>query len=228
MIKAKWLYSELPLNLIELSRLMKEQQYSEEAGLGFLLSVSTSSKLSGKYVERQVQRSVVENPFGEVTEVESVNYYTCQFNWISDSKYMYITNPPRSLRKFLNKLHDIIGLGLVLSEVNVAPEQWVSYLEHSTDSLKVTRLSSYGIRVSHGATAKVTVNGVKDIRRDFTTIIADKRYLIDSAKFKAEFGSLELLCEFTRLGVCRLKTANVSFVLDKVREALERALISQE
>ena len=68
MIKAKWLYSELPLTLIELSRLMKEQQYSEETGLGFLLSVSTPSKLSGKYVEKQVQRSVVEDPFGEVTK----------------------------------------------------------------------------------------------------------------------------------------------------------------
>lgn len=223
MIKAKWLYSELPLTLIELARLMKEQQYSEEIGLGFLLSVSTASKLSGKYIEKQIQRSVVEDPFGEIMETESVSYYTCQFNWSSNSKYMYITNPPRSLRKFLNKLHDMTGLGLVLSEVNVVPERWVSYLERSSDSLKVTQLSSYGIRVSQGATAKITVNGIKDIRDDFTTIISDKRYLIDSIKFKAEFGSLELLCELTRLGVCRLRSGNVNFVLDKLREALERA-----
>ena len=120
------------------------------------------------------------------------------------------------------------GLGLVLSEVNVAPERWVSYLEHSANSLKVTQLSSYGIRVSQGATAKVTVNGIKDIRDDFTTIISDKRYLVDSVKFKAEFDSLELLCELTRQGVCRLKSANVNFVLDKLREALEGALISQK
>ncbi|MEZ8532530.1 hypothetical protein AB9R81_07965 [Vibrio cyclitrophicus] len=228
MIKAKWLYSELPLTLIELSRLMKEQQYSEETGLGFLLSVSTPSKLSGKYVEKLVQRSVVEDPFGEVTEIESVSYYTCQFSWSSSSKYMYVTNPPRSLRKFLNKLHDMTGLGLVLSEVNVAPELWVGYLEHSADSLKVTQLSSYGIRISQGATAKVTVNGIKDIRDDFTTIISDKRYLVDSVKFKAEFDNLELLCELTRLGVCRLKSANVNFMLDKLREALDGALISQK
>jgi len=134
---------------------------------------------------------------------------------------MYITNPPRSLRKFLNKLHDMTGLGLVLSEVNVAPERWVGYLERSADSLKVTQLSSYGIRVSQGASAKVTVNGINDIRDDFSTIISDKRYLVDSVKFKADFGSLELLCELTRRGGGRLKSANVNFVLDKLREALE-------
>jgi len=103
----------------------------------------------------------------------------------------------------------------------VAPERWVGYLERASDSLKVTQLSSYGIRVSQRASAKITVNGIKDIRDDFSTIISDKRYLVDSVKFKAEFGSLELLCELTRLGVCRLKSANVNFVLDKLREALE-------
>ncbi len=228
MIKAKWLYSELPLTLIELSRLMKEQQYSEETGLGFLLSVSTPSKLSGKYVEKLVQRSVVEDPFGAVTEVESVSYYTCQFNWSSNSKYMYVTNPPRSLRKFLNKLHEMTGLGLVLSEINVPPERWVGYLERSADSLTVTQLSSYGIRVSQVATAKVTVNGIGDIRDDFTTIISDKQYLVDTVKFKAEFDSLELLCELTKLGGCRLKSANVNFMLDKLRVALDGALIGQK
>lgn len=86
----------------------------------------------------------------------------------------------------------------------VAPERWVGYLDRASDSLKVTQLSSYGIRVSQGASAKITVNGIKDIRDDFSTIISDKRYLVDSVKFKAEFGSLELLCELTRLGVCRL------------------------
>lgn len=116
----------------------------------------------------------------------------------------------------------------MLSEVNVAPERRVDYLESTADSLKVTQLSSYGIRVSQGATAKVTVNGIKDIRDNFTTIISDKRYLVDGAKIKAEFSSLELLCELIKLSVCRLRSANVNFVLDKLREALERVFISQK
>lgn len=224
MIKAKWLYSELPLNLIELSQLMKEQQYSEETGLGFLLSVSNSSKLSGKYVEKIVQKTVVEDPFGEVSEVESISYYTCQFNWCAKSNYMYITNPPRSLRKFLNKLHSMTGLGFVLSEVCVAPERWVNSLEISSNYLNITQLSSYGIRLSQFTTAKVSVTGSKDIRADFASIVSNKRYSVDSVKFKAEFDNLEVIGELTKLGACKLKSANVNLVLDKLREALEISL----
>ncbi len=223
MIKAKWLYSELPLTLIELSKLMKEQQYSEEAGFGFLLSISTSSKLSGKYIEKLVQRTVVENPFGELSEIESVTYYICQFNWCNGSNFMYITNPPRSLRKFLNKLHGMTGLGFVLSEVNITPESWINCLESAADSFSVTQLSSYGIRVSQGSTAKVIVTGVDDIRGGFLSIVSEKKYLVDSVKFKAEFDGLEVLGELTKLGICRLKSPNINIVLDKLREALEKS-----
>lgn len=225
MVKVKWLYSELPLTLVELSKLMKNQQYSEENGWGFLLSVSTSKKLSGKYIERLVQKTAVEDPFGKILEVESVSYYTCQFNWCSESNYMYITNPPRSLKKFLNKLHNMTGLGFVLSEISVALENWTNLLEKEANYLNIVHLSSYGIRISKDSTAQVIVRGINDVRSELSSIVLNKKYFIDSVKFNAEFDNLEVVGELSKSGGCKLKSANSNFILELLRNTLEQSSI---
>lgn len=226
MIKVKWLYSELPIPLSELSKLMKDHQYTEGAGSGFLISTSTSTSLIGKYIEKTIQKSIIEDPFGSTSEIESINYYTCRFNWSSDSNYMFISEPPRSLRKFSNRLHSITNLGLVLSEVNVYPDRWLEIIEESADIVKVIKISSYGIRISHNSTAKVSVTGTQDVRTDHSKLIADKRYKVDSISFEAQFESLLVKGELTKSGSCKLKSSNAGFILEKLRHSLERASVN--
>ncbi|WP_067221117.1 hypothetical protein [Marinomonas gallaica] len=224
MMKAKWLYSELPISLGELSQLMKKNQYSESTGSGFLLSTSTSKKLVGKYIEKVILKNLVEDPFGEISEVESINYYTCQFNWSDESHFMYISEPPRSLKKFSNKLHSLTGLGLVLSELSVAPECWLRRIEEEADEVKIFQISSYGIRTSLNSTAKIVVSGKTDVREAFAELVSDKRYLTDSIKFEAEFEGMTVKGELTKSGSCRLTSPNLSFVLEKLRASLEKSI----
>ncbi|MGI2159757.1 hypothetical protein [Shewanella baltica] len=225
MIKAKWLYSELPIPLGELSKLMKEHQYTESSGSGFLLTASTSTKLVGKYIEKVILKNVVEDPFGGISEVESINYYTCHFNWSAESSFMYISEPPRSLRKFSNKLHGLTGLGLVLSELNVAPERWLGLIEEEADNLRILQISSYGIRTSLNSTAKITVSGTADVREAFAELVSDKRYLTDSIKFEAEFEGMTVKGELTKSGVCKLNSPNLNFILEKLRSSLEKSTV---
>lgn len=220
MIKAKWLYSELPVTIRQLAKLMKEHQYTDGSGSGFLLSTSTENKLVGKYIEKIVQKTVVEDPFGNTSEIESTSYYTCHFNWSSDSKYMYVLDPPRSLRKFVNKVHSLTGLGLIVSELNVSPKLWLELIEKEADSLRIFQISTYGIRASSDATAKVVVTGKTDVKTAFLDLVLDKRYLVDSVKFDADFDGLLVKGELTKSGVCRLKSANGNFILEKLRAAL--------
>ena len=225
MMKAKWLYSKLPISLGELSQLMKKHQYSENFGSGFLLSTSTPTKLVGKYIEKVILKNVVEDPFGEISEVESISYYTCQFNWSSESSFMYISEPPRSLRKFSNKLHSLTGLGLVLSELNVAPDRWLGLIEEEADKVKILQISAYGIRTSLNSTAKVSVSGTADVREAFAELISNKNYLTDSIKFEAEFEGMTVKGELTKSGICRLVSPNLRFILEKLRVSLEKSTV---
>lgn len=228
MIKAKWLYSELPISINQLARLMKGHQYNESTGSGFLLSTSYSNRLIGKYIEKVVQISVIEDPFGVTSEVESISYYTCNFDWILDSNYLLIMEPPRSLRKFVNKLHDLTGLGLVISELNVCPKDWLLAIEKQADTTQVLQISAFGIKSSQTSTAKISVKGSSDVREAFSSIISNRRYLIDSIMFESNFGSLTVKGELTKVGGGRIKTTNSAFALDIFRDALEATRILEQ
>lgn len=222
MIKIKWLFYELPLSLVELSNLMKENQYSEGSSSGFLLSLATQNKLAGKYIEKIVQKSIVQDPFGEVTEMETTSYYICRFNLDSKSKHLYISEPPRSLRKFTNKLHKLTGLGLVLSEININPSEWVNEIEEKSQKFKITQISCCGIRASKDSVAKLAITGSNDVRYDFSKLIADKRYMMESIKFEAEFDNLPVKGELTRTGSCKIRSPNVPVILEGLRISLEK------
>ncbi|ELH4807165.1 hypothetical protein Q9X96_000135 [Vibrio vulnificus] len=225
MIKAKWLYSELPVSLRQLGKLMKENQYSDDSGSGFLLSTSTDSKLIGKYIEKTALKTVVEDPFGNVAEMETISYYTCHFNWTSESNYMYVLEPPRSLRKFINKVRNLVGLGVIVSEVNVSPKLWLELIEKEADFVRIFQISTCGIKASNDASANVVVTGKGDVKAAFFDLVGDRRYLVDSVKFEASFDELSIKGELTKTGACRIKSPNANFVLDKLRESLAHSSI---
>lgn len=222
MIKAKWLYSEIPTSLRQLSELMLASQYSEKSGSGFLLSTATEDTLSGRYIEKVINRSIIEDPFGEISEVHTVSYYTCRFNWRSDSKLLCITEPPRSLRKFINCLHDILGLGLVVAEMTVCPDKWLSEIEKRGTNLTVTKLSSFGINTPHESLAKIAVTAKKDVRNDFYELIGQRQHKVDCVCFSIDYSNdIHAACELLKTGACKVKSSSPSFVLDELRHTLE-------
>jgi len=221
MVKARWLYSKIPIPLSQLSKLMIDSQYDDISGKGFLISAATSTKIVGKYVEKVVQKSLLEDPFGEISELSSVTYYTCQFSLEHRSNLLLIKNPPRTLRKFLNQLHQMTGFGLVVSEIEVDPELWIRAIGKACNSLHILQINSSGIRASQTSSAKISITGTKDVRASFEKMISDKRYMVESMKFEAMFGELEVKGEILRNGTCKFKTANSDLILEKLRRALE-------
>lgn len=222
MIKVKWLNSELPLTLQAVGALMSNHQYSEDTGEGFILTISTESKLSGRYIEKLVQKSIIVDPFGNESENFVVSYYTCKFEWIKGSNLLQILNPPRSIRKFISKLYELVGLGLVVSDININPLDWLKELEKETESLLVKHISSYGIKTKTNGLARVAVSGKKDIRDDFDDILKCKMYKIDCVKFISNYPNQpEITGELTNTASSKIKAPNQSFVLEKLRCSLE-------
>lgn len=222
MVKAKWLYFEIPTSLKELSKLMLANQYSEESGFGFLLSNSTENSLSGRYIERVIQSSVIESPFGELSQIETVSYYICRFNWTSGSKLLCLIDPPRSLRKFTNCLHDMLGLGLVIAEPSVSPDQWLNEIEKHASSVIVNHISSFGIHTPSDSLARIAVTGHRDVRNDFYELIGSMQHKVDCIKFVINYkNGVNAHGELTKTGACKIKCIDTTFILDEFRKTLE-------
>jgi hypothetical protein len=223
MIRAKWLYSELPVSLDVLSKKMLQAQYSENTNQGFLLSKSTKTELAGRYIEKVVDTKQIEDPFGETTVIQTVEFYVCRFVWTNNSKLLCILDPPKSIRKFVNKLHDMIGFGLVISELNIDPLETILQLEKQSFSITLKKISSFGIKTGVDNLAKISVSGTKDVRKDFFELVKEKYYRLDLIKFVMLDEQKQDLatCEMTKSGLCKLLTDRPSFILAQLRVALE-------
>lgn len=222
MVKAKWLYSELPLSLDQITTLLLAEQYSDDKGEGFLLSSSGKQFLSGRYIEKTIGRSIVIDPFGNQSEQETVAYYTCKFSWQNGSKLLCITEPPRSLRKFLAKLHSLLGLGVVIADITIDPLEWLQKIESQLGITTITHISSFGIHTPVGGLAKISVSGKKDIRTDFDELISNRRHKVENVKFNLIYNNdIKASVELTRAGNCKLKSYNHNEILDKFRLCLE-------
>ena len=94
MLRAKFVQTQLPLELKELSSRMNRNQFNEEIGKGFVISSSNLNRLTGQYIEKFSQTSLVTDPFGNTTEVNSIAYFVCKFNWVFGSSLLTLIEPP--------------------------------------------------------------------------------------------------------------------------------------
>lgn len=183
MKKVKWLYADWPLPISDISKILLSNQYSDGRGHGFVLSSSGGAVISGKYIEKSFSKSIISDPFGNEVESIVVSYYVSKFNISESSLLIELIDPPRSLRKFISRMHSLLGLGLELSDISVDPLVWLQRIESITSDVVVSNISSSGIRVQKDGLAKISVSGKKDIRHEFSNLVGGKNRNIDTIKF---------------------------------------------
>ena len=154
----RWLKVKWPLPLIEVSKRLLSNQYEENIGRGFILSSSGKHRVSGKFVEKLIEPTVIVDPFGNETESQITTYYVSKFSFNSSSTLMELESPPRSIRKLIVELHSIVGLGMELSDVKVDPLVWLQELEALHSQVFVRHISSSGITVPKNGLAKISVS----------------------------------------------------------------------
>lgn len=196
----RWLKVKWPLPLAELSKKLLSVQYNEELGRGFILSTSGRSRLSGKFVEKNIQRTITIDPFGNEIEAYNTTYYVSKFYCDAASNLLELESPPRSIRKLASELHSIAGLGLELSDIKVDPLAWLNEIEKKYDSVLVHHISSSGITVPKNGLAKISVSGKQDIRKEFSGLVKEKPRIIDSVKFKGSHNECHISAELYKSG----------------------------
>ncbi len=222
MKKVKWLYYELPIPIVQLSELLLSNQYSEDAGTGFLLSKSNSKTIAGRYIEKDISTAIVQDPFGNETESAITTYYICSFSLNKDSNLLCIYDPPRTLRKFISKLHSMMGLGFVLSDITVDPLSWIIDMEKEVSNLNITHISSYGIRVEKAGLAKISVSGKKDIRNEFKSITESIKFKTDLVKFSFEYNNHTVTGSLSKTGLSQINSPSASELISKFQSAIEK------
>jgi len=224
MKKIKWLYAAWPLPFSDISKKMLSNQYTDTKGQGFLLSSAGRKKIAGRYIEKSTNKSIIVDPFGNKIESFVISYYVSTFYISNSSNLLELTDPPRSLRTFISKLHALLGLGLELSDLTVDPATWLEHIENTLSPVVVTNISASGIRVPKNGLAKIGVSGRNDIRQEFYKLIGSKNKCIDTLKFLGDINDCNLSVELTKSGSARINGHIYDGFIDEVRACLESSI----
>lgn len=221
MKKIRWLYAEWPLSITNISKKLLLNQYSEQKGEGFLLSSSGKKMIVGRYIEKSKEKSIITDPFGNEIESFITSYYVSKFSIFNTVGLLQLNDPPRSLRKLLSELHNIFGLGLVLSDFNVDLLLWLENIEKLLVPVIVTNISASGIRIPQNGLAKIAVAGKKDIRNEFYKLIGKKSYRIDSLKLVMNIKECNISVELLKSGAIRFSGHIYDGFIEDMRSCLE-------
>jgi len=223
----RWLNVSFPTTLSSITKGFLANQYTDSKGRGFLLSSSGSRKISGKYIEKTVDKMVVIDPFGKETESSSITYYISKFTIENASNILELDSPPRSLRKYISELHQIIGLGLELSDIQVDPLVWLENIEKLLSPVIVKSISASGIMVPKDGLGKVSVSGKKDIRNEFNKLIGNKKRNIDSIKFFGVINNCHISAELIKTGTVRVSGQLYDGFIREIRTCLEMSIVKK-
>lgn len=205
MYKVRWLQSEFPVPFDEVSSVISKNKYNDSIGNGFILSKKNQSALKGRFVEKRVDKVVTIDPFGSEIESTEVTYYTCRFELSSKNNLITIFEPPRTLRSFMSKMHELFGLGVVIAELKVKPLHWLDEIKSDFDKVTVKHISAFGMRVPPNGLAKLSVSGKADIRQEFNSLVGSNFHSIDCVKFECRFQDVFYSVELNKTGSLKIK-----------------------
>ncbi|MXN76426.1 hypothetical protein GR157_16990 [Burkholderia sp. 4701] len=120
MAKTKWIEMHLALGVRALAARLAASAFTLDSGLGFELLEVRSKRIEARFIERFIQRETLEDPFGEVRQVESVRYNIFRFYLlaVSNGRYLIVLiDAPRSVRSFVTILSNTVEPGMSVEAV---------------------------------------------------------------------------------------------------------------
>lgn len=204
-MKSKWLKITIPVDIFSLSEKLHSCAYKTGMDSGFELLSYDDSQLSAKYFERHIEKEVIEDPFGEVSEVEMIRYQTIDFSIFSFEKenaVLMIENPPRSVKGLINALSQSIGFGFFIEVLNLNIHTFISFLKKTFggSSVKVLSLRANNIRLTEKTTGAIDVVSIGDALSDVTNFFNKNEVKVVKAKMSIFTGDSRSMLSISDTG----------------------------
>lgn len=221
MKKVRWFYSDWVIPLSEISSKMLSFQYNENRGIGYIISINNNKVISGKFIEKKVSLEIITDPFGVEKTNNKIFYNITNFTIKNELIGLEIITPPRTIKPFVNNLYKIIGFGFTIEEVNIKPLLWIKAIEKKHECIVNTILAS-GIKEEKNGVAKISMSGIRDIRKEFYSFVKEKDHNIDCVKL-----SLILNNKINKLELYKNASLKISLDnYDEIKNIVESSFLS--
>jgi len=144
---------------------MSKLEYTRRRAAGFRLSEVRRDHIVGTFIERLEWDDTVEDPAGGALTIHRVEVRQVGFRLDAARPELQLSDPPRSLRGFVDKLSECFEERIVLTPITILPTQWLAELEKIAGAGTVLVLTGSGLTLSPATSASIHLDGTEDVRR---------------------------------------------------------------
>jgi hypothetical protein len=165
--------------------MMLSYQFTEDVGEGFILSKANPSIIEGKFIQKNSYTSSQLSPLGGRIETQIIDYYIASFCMTNETHIgLELIDPPRTIRPFISRLYEMIGIGMIVKDSSVNPLSWSERIEKETECFWITEIQAGEIGISKDSFVRITASGSSDIREDFFGFLGEKKHEIQRVRMR--------------------------------------------
>ncbi|MCS3460168.1 hypothetical protein [Aeromonas sp. BIGb0445] len=203
----------------------QRNNFSNESTYGFLNLELDNGKINSTYVEKESTYQEFTDPLGEVYEQTLITYSTFDFTVepLSNSiLILSITNPPRSIRSFVDKISRDLDYLVTFSPIEISIKKLLEDLPSNKkiSLLRVKKLRVSGVKLNDSSMATIEITSKENAIHDLSDYTKNARYVIDKIKGSMFIDNDSMSFEITKTGLIYLSNDNCS--LDFIFDAIQR------
>ncbi|MDU7390268.1 hypothetical protein [Atlantibacter hermannii] len=204
--RVKWIRVKSELNLIELHQYFSSKAFNEKDSFGFYGAELNESNLKASYVEKEFTHLEFTDPFGDIHEQTLISYNDFSFEFSPLEKGVYLLsvyNPPKSIKKFLDRVSTEFDYNLTFSLVNFDIARLISVVisDERVALFKASRVKVSGLRFSNESTGCIELVSKGNALDDLAENVKKENYVIDKVKSTLLFKNERLTFEVSKSGL---------------------------
>jgi len=198
---------------------LEKNQYNEEKKSGYFIDSFRDTSIVGRYVEKKEIEETIISPFGDETVSNRFWYETIAFKMQSNPGFLELTNPPRSVLKFLNNLAGFSDFGIVIRKKDINIVSFLEHFERQLESVQIRKINAISTDLIPSCSVKMEFKGIKDVRKKASQLIDFSNIEIDQVQIYVSLDNKTYVVEVNKSGILKLPL-EVRSLVSKVRESV--------
>lgn len=223
MRRVRWFNAEWPVSLGALASKMRANSFKEDSLEGFIVDRVRENLIEGRFIEKVAFQETSTDPFGQEYNFEHLIYRTLEFGISTGFPNIELWDAPRSTQAFVSKLLQFTNFQMSITPLSVELIQWANSFESAVKGkVTIESLQVAGIEVDRGISAKITLDGDRDVRDALKGMVKTRKYELERVHLRLSMNSSVIPIQLTKSGAARLDEAFVDELLPALRATLPR------
>lgn len=201
-------------NLHDFVVLFRMKTFSVDSEYGFLEVGNYIGEIKSTYVEMEKIHQDYLDPLGERHEQTLINYNIFEFSISPMAKDIYllsIVNPPKSIKKFIDRLSSSFNYEVTFSMVDLHLNEIIKKLStnEKTRLLKINKLKASGLKLNDTSTACIDIVSKGNAIQEIDDYAKGSMYIIDKIKGQMYFNDQKISFEMSKSGLLSLSNEDL-------------------